>query len=610
MKARLIAGLSVLTLTLTVLAAHADNDPRVNHVLTAINRIPPAAAGEERTVTLVYGPYVIPPGQDNNRVTVDVPIQTGFYTSVFPNLVDIKTGKEPTEQEAHIHHAHWFRVTNDKGYEYNNKVGPAGLSWVFGTGEERTGGTLKDRESTAEGWRYGIFLDASTPQALIFMIHNKTAAPLEAYITLSINMVYGTRDQIKAATGKDIHPLRGVLTGTTQDVAANLNFGGSSKNGVLMQDYTADFSGTLIAAASHMHPGGKWVYVTNLGPKGPDGKLICGGKSIGGDGIPGSTLFVSKKVDHVKASWPYSEDYQMGGTQGGFRAPVHEGDIIRQYGVYDVNHAGANPTGDLPASLFRKDPLDPSSPLETNSIDGKTHAWYQAMSYTGLYSDTENKPALPRITNASQCTAGNFAPKLIPSAGFNAAKHANFLNDPTWSGTNNPLETHITHDWLHDDKVCGVNDPAQGGTVPCDRPVATHFVNGSVTDTIHVGGFVYLPGDLSVTGLDGSVTVPLVKKGSTVRLLNDDIAIGVRHTFTSCPAPCDGSYFANYPLPDGLYDSGKLGNLDYIDGGLFQGNDTLPMKDLVIDNRFKVGSVFNYFCSIHPWMRGAFKVVA
>jgi hypothetical protein len=377
----------------------------------------------------------------------------------------------------------------------------------------------------------------------------------------------------------------------------------ASKSGVLMKEYTTGFSGTLVASASHMHPGGKWVYLTNLGPRASNGKFVCGNTTspeavtdVDGDGLPGTTLFVSKKIDRVPEAWPYSEEYQMGGTQGGFRAPIHKGDVIKQYGVYDVDRTSVGSAG-LPEALFRADPLDTSSPVSYTSKDGLSHAWYEAMSYTGFYSDTDAaaQPAIASVTSASECTPANFAPYRVPSSGFNVAG-------------SDIRETFATRsDWGILDDHCDVP-----GYAACENGTQPVYQQGPVVTEIHTANFQYIWGDQAFATAGSALNfLPQVKLGSTVKLVNEDIALGgVRHTFTSCPWPCNGRYVANYPLPDGLFDSGKLGNLDYVDGGV-TGDDTLPVYDLVINpSIFEVGKRYSFFCSIHPWMRGAFQVSA
>jgi plastocyanin len=108
----------------------------------------------------------------------------------------------------------------------------------------------------------------------------------------------------------------------------------------------------------------------------------------------------------------------------------------------------------------------------------------------------------------------------------------------------------------------------------------------------------YFPGGL---GLSGALGPPAVEQGKKLQFVNTDFfAADIRHTVTSCAAPCDGSYWANYPLPDGTFDSGFLGWEPTTGGG---GPEwTLDTSQLGVGR-------YTYFCRIHPWMRGAFDVV-
>jgi plastocyanin len=56
---------------------------------------------------------------------------------------------------------------------------------------------------------------------------------------------------------------------------------------------------------------------------------------------------------------------------------------------------------------------------------------------------------------------------------------------------------------------------------------------------------------------------------------------------------------ANYPHADGAWDSGTLG-YDVIDGG-----SPNPVAETPPD---LAPGLYSYFCRIHPWMRGAFRI--
>ncbi len=68
---------------------------------------------------------------------------------------------------------------------------------------------------------------------------------------------------------------------------------------------------------------------------------------------------------------------------------------------------------------------------------------------------------------------------------------------------------------------------------------------GRLVTDIHSAGFTYGNADLGVIGTAG---IPLVKKGSSVRLWNEDSVANVWHTYTRCKEPCTGT--TAHQLPD------------------------------------------------------------
>jgi hypothetical protein len=233
----------------------------------------------------------------------------------------------------------------------------------------------------------------------------------------------------------------------------------------------------------------------------------------------------------------------MGASAFGWRAPIRAGDRITQFGIYD---------------------------------NGQT-ASYAAMSYVGMYVDRQQAPA-PRVGG---CTLDNTKPLLIDNPAADASQ---------------PIYNHI---WWHAPlPLCGVT-----GSPACDRPVLPKDPGQELSE-VHISGFSYVPGDLNFDGPLGAP--PKVKQGSVLRVINDDAALGVRHSITSCDWPCNGPYVANYPQPNGLFHSGKLGNLDYIDGGI-TGTDTTPVWEFTAN---LPPGMYSYYCVIHPTMRGAIEVIA
>lgn len=612
---RRFAYVALAVATVMSLAAPVTADPGQRDLeelaLNAANRYLPQEVGKPVDMSYVFGPYVIPPGQDSNRITVDVPIKTGYMTAVAPDLIDTTSGRVPTQQEAHIHHAHWFRATNDPEQEYYTNVGGTGLSWVFGTGEEKSQGRLEDRSRLApenndadltNDFVYGIPVDGTTPQVLIYMIHNKLPTVGNFVVALDVTFIPGTREEIKAATGKDVRPLYGQLWGQTKDVTD------SSKN--IGARWTAARDATAIAMGSHLHPGGKMVVVSNLGPDidpSPAVKPLCQGVDPDGDGYDGVAILNSYKFDRDMDAWPYSENYQMGTTKFGWRAPIHAGDILEQKTPYAI------------------DPVANSGVYSTASPDGLAHNWYEAMSYTGIYMDREQSPG-PKPTS---CTLDAFAPQLLGDDTFaqqglstrmvdsNNARlpgvdeiedRWNYFLDQDDTGTeyDNAIQGMVNHIWQVREPLCAAAGmPALAPKYPSCGPADVSTTDGPEVTSIHAAGFLYAPGDL---GTGSSPIIPKVRQGTRLTFVNEDVALNVRHTFTSCAWPCLGTYVSNFPLPNGganAFDTGKIGNIDYIDGGL-TGDDTLPFYEMNVN--LPVGK-YSYYCRIHPFMRGAFQVI-
>ncbi|HVL89622.1 MAG TPA: hypothetical protein VM841_05230 [Actinomycetota bacterium] len=603
MARRLMTALAAVAVAFSLLPASADSGHRdvIPLLANAGNRYVPAPPGTVQDLSYVFGPYVIPPGQDSNRITVDLPLTTGFIVAIAPDLVDVSTGEIPTQQEAHIHHAHWFRVSEDSKNDYYTSVQGKGLSWVFGTGEEKTQGRLDDRarldKAAGNDWEYGIPISGSEPNTMIYMIHNKLATVGNYFVVLDVTFIPGTREEILAATNRDIHPLNSQLWGRTKDVT------GSSKEIGARWKVTRD--GVGIASGGHLHPGGKMTVISNLG------KDATCTADLDGDGFPGVAILRSYKFDRDMRAWPFTENYQIGATKFGWRAPLHKGDVLEQFATYAIE-----PTGTPELNNFV-------------SNDSLPHNWYEAMTYTGIYYDSYQVPGTP----AGVCSLAALAPRLLGNDTFEeqglssswldgdglvkpelAAGVAEIEDDWNRFGTG-AAEGMVNHIWQGEaEPLCAQeNMPALAGIYPACGPddIATEL--GPEVSEIHVAGFLYVPGDL---GFGDVPTLPAVKQGSTITFVNDDAAINVRHTFTSCRWPCVGPYVSNFPLPSGgahAFDTGKIGNIDPIDGGaevekvlLGQENDTVPFYEFKAD--LPAGR-YSYFCRIHPFMRGGFEVV-
>jgi len=98
-------------------------------------------------------------------------------------------------------------------------------------------------------------------------------------------------------------------------------------------------------------------------------------------------------------------------------------------------------------------------------------------------------------------------------------------------------------------------------------------------------------------------TVPTVKAGQSLTFTNSDDKVtknGLWHTITACKAPCNRSTGIAYPLADAdvQFDSGELGT-----GGV----PTADRLTWSTPSDLSPGT-YTYFCRIHPFMRGSFRV--
>jgi len=152
----------------------------------------------------------------------------------------------------------------------------------------------------------------------------------------------------------------------------------------------------------------------------------------------------------------------------------------------------------------------------------------------------------------------------------------------------------ITHGHLaaadnHGGRRTGLRDPRSA-------PDGSTFSNG-----VAIGDFSYLPGDLAAGG--ALANPPVVLSGQSLRFGNLDASGSIFHTVTACRAPCTGSTGVSYPLANGPahFDSGQLGF------GPAGYTAAVNRADWLTPTGLRPGT-YAYFCRVHPFMRGAFRV--
>jgi hypothetical protein len=135
---------------------------------------------------------------------------------------------------------------------------------------------------------------------------------------------------------------------------------------------------------------------------------------------------------------------------------------------------------------------------------------------------------------------------------------------------------------------------------------------------VSISKFTYRPGDFSATGKQACI--PTIKAGQALTFVNADAfakpanvnylsllvnppfwyAKSIFHSVTSCQNPCGLNTGISYPLANGKggYDSGQLGPWLPAVGRLSWSTPTNLAP-----------GTYTYYCRIHPFMRGVFRII-
>jgi hypothetical protein len=151
---------------------------------------------------------------------------------------------------------------------------------------------------------------------------------------------------------------------------------------------------------------------------------------------------------------------------------------------------------------------------------------------------------------------------------------------------------HLRENRNHGGAFSGLADPRRllAAPVPAGGRVA-------------IEDFLYSHGDLLRTGVRRRP--PAVARGRSLTFVNRDARRGILHSITSCRAPCNRTTGIAYPLADGpvRFDSGNLG---FGPPGFTAAAQRARWKT---PKRLRAG-LYTYFCRVHPFMRGSFRVRA
>jgi plastocyanin len=150
----------------------------------------------------------------------------------------------------------------------------------------------------------------------------------------------------------------------------------------------------------------------------------------------------------------------------------------------------------------------------------------------------------------------------------------------------------ITHGHLSENAHHG------GGAalLPDARSLRSRPAQGPVA----ISGFLSSRGDLN----GGGGALPTIRRGGALTFVNEDAARNILHTITACRAPCTGTAGIAYPLADGPvgFDSGELGVGP-------KGSTAASGRVRWSTPKSLPAGTYTYFCRVHPFMRGGFRVI-
>jgi plastocyanin len=142
------------------------------------------------------------------------------------------------------------------------------------------------------------------------------------------------------------------------------------------------------------------------------------------------------------------------------------------------------------------------------------------------------------------------------------------------------------------------NDHHGGGFAPYFNAAA--LPDGPRTTEVDVSGFLYGQGDLSLP--DVRRLPPVVAPGQPLSFVNRDASRDIFHTITGCRLPCTGQTGIAFPLANGsVFDSGELGFGP-------AGFTAAANRNAWSTPANLTPGTYAYFCRVHPFMRGAFRV--
>ncbi len=502
------------------------------------------------------GPITIKSGQNSIAFTgadIPKPAVDGYIVGFGPDL-KFENGMTPGVDDVHLHHAVWLNLGA------KDPTVPRLPERFFAAGEEKT----NFRAPAGYGYPY----KATDTWLLNYMIHNLWPDTKQVWVTYDVDFV--PADSPAASSLKGIRPLwMDVENGKIYPVFDALKGQGNDGIATYPDDYPSAYAPPTTAppTTTTTAAGAPDATDRRRRPGGPGGGGGTGGITTTNLWTADRDLTIVNTAAHLHPGGLYSDmRLQRSGASaapGSPAAAVAEGDTVRLFrseAVYyepqgavswDLSMTGTPP--DWRVAVKKGDVLSINV-----TYDVRKASWYESMGIqVAWYTD-----GLEGVDPFQQ---------RVDALGL------------------------VSHGHLPENDNHG-GDTKSGGR-DAMLPDPTRITTFAPTTQVDIRDYVYLPGDMA-----NSETIPEVKAGGALKFLSFDgpLENGIWHTITSCKSPCNLSTGIAYPLADGdvQFDSGQLGQA---------GEPTANRNDWTIPSTIAPG-FYSYFCRVHPFMRGSFKV--
>jgi plastocyanin len=391
------------------------------------------------------------------------------------------------------------------------------------------------------------------------MIHNQLPTPSKVRLVWDIGFIPASTTLAKSVKpvvpvwmdvrGGESYPVFNSLT-NTGDKDGTYTYPTDAKNpyggNAALNQLRMPFSGTIVSAVGHIHPGGLYDTIDLV--------------------RTGATLPTARRCsrESLNIADTQSASHCVNATAGAVPNSVR---IFRAQAHY---YEPAGPVSwDLAMTASRPDwrvRVNKGDTITiTTTYENKNIAWYENMGLALLFIAPNDRSGVDPFASAVD-----------------------------WHGV-------LTHGHLPENNVHG---GAHSSIVN-----ASKLRSGPLTKEVRIKGFTYLPGDLNLLGQPGS-RIPTVRQGHSLLFVNQDAPTYEWHSITACAVPCNRSTGIAFPLSNApaatQFDSGQLG-VDAMPMGPHSSPATGSLRWSTPTN-LKPGT-YTYYCRVHPFMRGAFRVV-